>query len=89
MTEAEKLGVAGLRANLGYWKNVALRYQQERDAAMEEVRLVRAELYKRTGRRLDGHDYLREIIMTKASWTTSQRFKHMFKHFIGRITNGF
>lgn len=85
MTEAEKLGVAGLRANLDYWKNVALRYQQERDTAMEEVRLVRAELYKRTGRRLDGHDYLREITRTKASWTMGQRFKH----FLRRITNGF
>ena len=81
---AQELGLAGLRANLEYWKNVALKYQRERDAAQEEVRLIRAELYKRTGRRLDGQDYLREIIRTRASWTMGQRLKHLIR----RVWNG-
>ena len=79
MTEAEKLGVAGLRANLEYWKTVALRYQGERDAAMKEVRIVREELYRRTGRRMDGHDYLREVVRTRETMTFGTWLKHLIR----------
>lgn len=76
---AHDLGIAGLHANLEYWKNVALKYQKERDDALKEVRIVREELYRRTGRRMDGHDYLREIVRTRHSMTLGQWLKHLVR----------
>jgi hypothetical protein len=58
---------AGLKANLDYWKNVADRYRQERDAALREAELVREILLRETGKAYDGDDWLREIARTKTS----------------------
>lgn len=67
-----------LIANLDYWKNVADKYRQERDAALREAELVRAVLLKETGKAYDGDDWLREIARTKTSNSVWRWIKSFF-----------
>jgi hypothetical protein len=72
---------ATLRANALYWQEVADRYRQERDKALQEAAEVRRVLLERTGRAFDGNDYLREVIQTKAD---SPRLKDRVYNFLRR-----
>jgi hypothetical protein len=67
-----------LKANLEYWKNVAARYQKQRDDAWLEAQLVRQILLKQTGRAYDGNDWLRDIARTKTSNSFWRRIKTYF-----------
>ena len=69
---------AGYKANLEYWKNVAARYQTERDAALRQAELVRQVLLEQTGKAYDGQDWLREIARTKTANTFWYRVKSFF-----------
>lgn len=66
---------AGYRANLEYWKNVAARYQTERDAALREAELVRQVLLAQTGKAYDGQDWLREVARSRTGNTLWRRVK--------------
>jgi len=72
---------ATLRANALYWQEVADRYRQERDKALQEAAEVRRVLLERTGRAFDGNDYLREVSQTKAD---SPRLKDRVYNFLRR-----
>ena len=72
---------ATLRANALYWQEVADRYRQERDKALQEAAEVRRVLLAQTGRAWDGNDYLREILQTK---TDSPRLKDRVYNFLRR-----
>jgi len=69
---------AMLRANLEYWKNLAARYQKQRDDAWLEAELVRRILLKQTGRAYDGDDWLRDVARTKATSSFWRRLKTYF-----------
>lgn len=69
---------AALKANLDYWKNVADRYRQERDAALREAELVREILLRETGKAYDGDDWLREIARTKTRNSVWRWIKSFF-----------
>lgn len=59
-----KLSEAGHVSNIEYWKNVAQRYQAQRDMALKELRFVQQKMLEETGKAYDGKDWLREVIAT-------------------------
>lgn len=69
---------AAYKANLEYWKNVAARYQKERDAALHEAELVRKILLAETGKAYDGNDWLREVARTRTRSGVWHRIKSFF-----------
>lgn len=76
-----KLSEAGVRSNLEYWRNVAARYQRQRDRAVAQLEQCQAILLKETGKAYDGHDWIREVARTKthASWT--QKLRNLFRRY--------
>ena len=73
---------ATLRANVLYWQEVADRYRQERDKALQEAATMQRILLEQTGRAWDGNDYMREILETKAD---SPRLKDRFYNLLRRV----
>lgn len=61
-----RLSEAGHTSNIEYWKNVARRYQAQRDMALKQVKFMQEKMLAETGKAYDGNDWLRQIAATGA-----------------------
>lgn len=66
-----RLSEAGHTSNIEYWKNVARRYQAQRDMALQKVQFLQERMLAETGKAYDGNDWLRVVIATGARRNTT------------------
>ena len=81
-----RLSEAGHASNIEYWKNLANRYQAQRDMAIRQVKFMQEKMLQETGKAYDGKDWLREVL---ASGARRNNPIHNFFRKIRRIVNGF